>query len=183
MLSSILKDAAVEHSKRCCRAYIIKSSPKKVNILAPELFVLNFALFWTSLEALSLRCHPTLRGGNKGLTLKNNFLHVQKIRTHNLKISSQKMTIPPPHMEGGRHHGVMTPWCHDTMVSWHHGVMTPWFPRKNKHSGPGTFDSKFITFCHAFGHHSDRHASIWEMGTSFRHRISTQICIEAPLSP
>ena len=75
--------------------------PEKTNILAPELFVLNFVIFWTSLEALSLRCHPTLRGGNKGLTLKNNFLHVQKIRTQKLKISSQKMTIPPPHMEGG----------------------------------------------------------------------------------
>ena len=50
--------------------------PEKVNILAPELFVLNFVIFWTSHKAFFSRGLPTLRGGNKGLTLKNNFLHV-----------------------------------------------------------------------------------------------------------
>ena len=40
-------------------AHTTLTFPRKSNILAPELFVLNFSIFWSSLEAFFSRISPT----------------------------------------------------------------------------------------------------------------------------
>ena len=56
------------------------------------------------------------------------------------------------------------------------------FQEKTNILAPELFSLNLSVF-YAFGHYSDRHASILDIPTSFRRGISIQICLEAPLSP